>query len=427
MRVTLLTIGSRGDVQPMVALGLGLKRAGHDVRLATHTRFEAAATRHGLAFAPLIEGGVSRGAATAEGRRWIEQGSGRLPTWVGLLRDARSVADRRLRDAAAACDGADAIVAANLAHVLGWQMARELGVPLVRAFVEPPAWMLTRRSGRRVAPVVRQALWLAGRPWLNGVRRRALGLGPLPLRDPVADLDRQGAPSLYAFSEAVLPKPARLPGSVEITGYWFLEDGADPEPPAALREFLAAGPPPVCVTFSTMIQGEGPAAGELALEALRRAGRRGILLGAGASAPDDALPHELLALEAVSHAWLFPRCAAVVHHAAAGTTAAALRAGIASVAVPHMTDQFLWARRLHELGAAPAPLPRRSLSSERLGAAIRIASTDAAMHDRTAALAQRIRAEDGVARAVEAFDRHVGPRRTEPRAAGRRPVIPTPH
>jgi UDP:flavonoid glycosyltransferase YjiC (YdhE family) len=342
-----------------------------------------------------------------------------------MLRDARSVADRRLQDAAAACDGADAIVAANLAHVLGWQMARELAVPLVRAFVEPPAWMLTWRWARPVAPAVRQATWLAARPWLNGVRHRALGLGPLPLRDPAADLDRQGAPSLYAFSAAVLPAPARLPRSVEMTGYWFLEDGADPEPPVALRQFLAAGPPPVCVTFSTMIQTEGPAPGELALEALRCAGRRGILLGAGATAPDDALPHELLAIEAVSHAWLFPRCAAVVHHAAAGTTAAALRAGIPSVAVPHMTDQFLWARRLHELGAGPAPLPRRSLSADHLAAAIRMATTDVAMRDRAAALARRICAEDGVAHAVEAFDRHCGRQHTESRAAGGRAAIQT--
>jgi sterol 3beta-glucosyltransferase len=407
MRVTLLTIGSRGDVQPLVALGLGLREAGHEVRLATHPRFAWLAADHSLEVAPLIEGGVSRGAATAEGRRWIERSSGRMPTWVGMLRDARTVAARRLQDAAAACEGAEAVIAANLAFLIGWQMSRELGVPLVRAFVEPPAWMLTRRWARPVAPAVRQVAWLAARPWLNGVRRRALGLGPLPLREPMSELDRRRMPALFAFSPTVLPLPGGLPPSVEITGYWFLEDGSDLEPPAALREFLAAGPPPVCVTFSTMLQTGGRPMGELVLEALRRAGRRGILLGPDAQVPDGPASREALALDAISHAWLFPRCAGVVHHAAAGTAAAALRAGVPSVAVPHMTDQFLWARRLHELGVAPAPIPRRSLTAEGLADAVRLATDDPAMHLEATALGRRIRAEDGVARAVEAFHRHV--------------------
>ncbi len=407
MRVTLLAVGSRGDVQPMIALGRGLTASGHEVLLATHPRFRQAVVDQGLDFAPLAEGDLSRGVETAAGRRWIQTGSKRMPTWVGFLRDARSVASRRLIDTAAACYGAEAIIASNLAMLLGWQMATHRDVPLVRAFIEPPAWMLTKRSTQRVAPVIRQLAWLGARPWLNRVRRGALGLPPVPLREPFLDLDRSGAPTLYAFSAAVLPASSRVGQPGQVTGYWFLEETIDPEPPAALREFLAAGPPPVSIGFSTMIDEDPPARARLAVEALRLAGVRGLLQGSADDLRDVPLPPDVFTAADISHRWLFPQCAAVVHHAAVGTAAAALRAGVPAVTIPHMTDQFLWARRLQDLGVSPAPVPRRELTAQRLAEAIRQATTDAQMRSRAAAVKAQIDAESGVARAVELFERTV--------------------
>jgi sterol 3beta-glucosyltransferase len=405
VRVTMLTLGSRGDVQPFVALGLGLEAAGYAVRLATHPRFEPLVAEHGLAFAPLAEGQVSRGTETAEGRRWIADHSRRMPAWVGFLRDARSVADRRLADAARACEAADVIVASNLAMVLGWQMADLRGVPLVRAFIAPPAWMLTAQSIRPAAPLVRQLAWLAARPWLNRVRRRAMAVGPLPLREPFAELDRRGMPALYAFSPAVLPAPPSVAAGVEVTGYWFLDRSLDPDPPEELVEFVAGGPPPVSIGFSTMIGSDAQTTAGIVVEALRRAGLRGVLIGA-ANALVRGSP-DVLAVDAVSHEWLFPRCAAVVHHAAVGTTAAGIRAGVPAVAVPHMTDQFLWAKRLHELGVSPAPIPRRELTAQRLADALGLATRDDGIRSRAAALSAQVRAEDGLARAVRALQRRV--------------------
>lgn len=415
MRVTLLTVGSRGDVQPMVALGAGLQAAGHRVRVATHPGYESLVTHHGLAFAPLAEGDVSKGAETEEGRRWIRSGSRRLPAAVGFLRDARSVARQRLADADRACADAEAVVAANLAWVLGWQLARLRRVPLVRVYLAPPAWMMTaRRPARRIAPVVRQAGWLAARPWLNGVRRDALGAGPLPRREPLADSDARGEAALFAFSPAVLPVPGGLPPAYEATGFWFLDGTDDPEPPPGLEAFLADGSPPVSIGFGTMIDADPAQTVAVVADALRRAGQRGVLIG-GARHGDVPLPPHLFRVGTIDHAWLFGRCAAAVHHAAVGTTAAAVRAGIPSVALPHMADQFLWARRLHALGAAPEPIKRDELTTERLADAIRRAATDETVRRNAAALGELVRAEDGVGRAVAAFERHLG--------AGHHPVL----
>lgn len=394
-------------MQPFIAFGRALTAAGHEVRLATHPRFAEAVASQGLDFAPLAEGHLSQGVETAEGRRWIETGSKRLPTWVGFLRDARSVAARRLADAATACADAQAVVASNLAMVLGWQMADHRNVPLVRAFIGPPAWMLSRRPVHRLAPLVRQVAWVGARPWLNGVRRRSIGLGPLPWREPFTELDRQRMPILYAFSPAVLPGPPVLGDLGVITGFWFLEDSIDSPPPPGLPEFLAAGPPPVSVGFSTMIDDDPPARARLLIAAVREAGVRGVIQVPAEHLRGTALPADVFAAEQVSHQWLFPRCAAVVHHGAVGTTAAALAAGIPAVAIPHMTDQFVWARRLHELGVGPAPIPRRELTVQRLADAIRRVMNDESMRVRAQGLSAEIGAEDGVATAVETFEHTV--------------------
>lgn len=407
MRVTILTLGSRGDVQPFLAFGLGLASAGHEVCVATHLKYKPLVDRVGLEFAPLAEGRLSAGPSTIEGRRWMERGSRRLPTWVGFVKDARSVARRRLSDAIEASKRADAIVASNLATLLGWQMADRFGVPLVRVRLNPPR----SRAGRPNGPVAagaRQAAWLAARPWLQSVRHD-VGLPPPPRRQPFAELDRRELLVLYPCSPTVTAKPARAGDHVNITGYWFLERDLDQSPPVELFEFLDAGPPPVCVGFGSMLDSDPAATAGSAIDALRRAGARGILLAGQYGLRAGDVPEDIFVLDSVSHHWLFPRCSAVVHHAAAGTTAAALRAGVPSVPVPHMSDQFTWARRIHELGVSTPPMRRRELSADRLHKAIAIASTDRAMRRRAADLGERIRAEDGVARAVELFDRHVAP------------------
>lgn len=413
MHVTMLALGSRGDAQPFVAFGLALQRAGYRARLASYPRFESMATGHGLEFAPLAEGSLSRGTETEEGRRWAQQDRRRLPTWVGFVRDARSVAHRRLADAAAACADTDVVVASNLAQVVGWQVADHYRKPLVRTLYHAPTYWMTRRSSAPAAAAARQAAWLAARPWLNAVRREALGWDKLPLREPIGDLDRQRRLALYPFSLAVFPKPAGWGDWAEVTGYWFLDGTLDPDPPDGLEAFLAAGAPPVYVGFGTQADDDAAATTAMAVEALRRTGRRGVLLVPPGTTSPDGLGSGMFAVEAISHAWLFPRCAAVVHHSASGTTAAGLRAGVPTVPVPHNSDQFSWGKRIPELGVGPAPIARRKLTLEALEQAIRAATTDPGMRRRAAGIGERIRAEDGVARAVEAFRRHVG----EPRDA----------
>jgi UDP:flavonoid glycosyltransferase YjiC (YdhE family) len=396
VKITMIAVGTRGDVQPAVALGLGLHAAGHEIRVAAHPGFEPFVRARGLDFAPLAEGTVSRGRQAPTGRGWRRE----------MLRDARSVAARRLADCVDACDDAEAIVVSVLGTLLGYQLAEHRQVPLVRAYTAPfgsdrPAGGLGRARDR----LVRQAVWLHGRRWVNAARRDVLALPRLPARDFLADVDARRVLLLYGYSPAVagVPDPREW---VHATGYWFLDRPTDWEPPRRLVEFLGSGPPPVFVGFSGRRDRAGEATGAAVLAALARTGTRAVVQAPLLAEADD-LPPDVLPVESIPHDWLFPRLAAAVHHGGAGTTAAALRAGLPSVVVPDFADEPFWARRVHELGLGPAPIPRRLLSAVRLGDAIRSATTDAGMRERAVALAERIRPEDGVARAVEAFEHHV--------------------
>jgi sterol 3beta-glucosyltransferase len=401
MVITILAVGSRGDFDPLLAFGTALAEQGHQVRLATHPKFESRVEAAGLYFAPLAEGEVSKGLATEQGRRWLQRGSRRMPTAVALIQDARSVARRRLEDALSACEGSDAIVAGDLGLLLGWQMSRRYQVPLVRVRLSPPP----RLAQRPAARAVRQAAWLAARLWLGSVRRQA-GLGKLPMREPLGELEANGTLELRAYSPAVVPSTGASSPSSRTTGYWFLEPPLDPEPSEDLHRFMDQGAPPVCVGFGSMGTADPAAMRELVVQALD--GRRGVLVGDLHSDGATELPGSVFPVGAVDHGWLFERCAAAVHHGGAGTTAAALRAGVPSVIVPHMLDQRAWARRLHELGASPAPIPRRKLSAQRLRDGISAAADDPRFARRTVALRAQITDEDGIENALDAFRAHLG-------------------
>jgi UDP:flavonoid glycosyltransferase YjiC (YdhE family) len=279
----------------------------------------------------------------------------------------------------------------------------------VRALLNAPAYWMSRRTNRPAAAAIRQGAWLAARPWLNRVRREALGLDRLPLREPIGRLERDRQLVLYPFSPSVFTRPEGWGEWAEVTGYWFLDEHVDPEPSEELRAFLRAGPPPVCMGFATQLDRDPIATTRLMVEALRDVGRRGVLLRKPETLAGADLGDDIYTVERVPHDWLFERCAAVVHHGAAGTTATALRSGVPSVAVPHNADQFTWGRRLAELGVSPPPIPRRKLSRELLAPALIGATTSDVLREHARALAARIRAEDGVAAAVAAFERRFGP------------------
>ncbi len=429
MRITLLSIGSRGDVQPFVALGRGLQHAGHTVTLVAPTDFEALAAGHGLKFAPIRL--HMRSLARSEvGRAWTGSGQNPAEALRQAIRAIRILSTQTQADAPDACRDAEAMIYSSTAAIMaGYHIAEALGVPAYQASLQPlfnptgafpnpllpalsaggwgDAWpvqsynWLTHIANQQIA-------WQPIRRQTNRWRREVLGLAPLPLAGPYDRIAAAQVPFLHAYSTAVVPRPPDWPPWVHVTGYWFLPAPGGWQPPAALLDFLAAGPPPVAIGFGSMSGDDLESTVAILVAALKRARVRGVLLTEWATMGAAPVPDDLFVLDAIPHDWLFPRVAAVVHHGGAGTTAAALRAGVPSVVVPFFADQFFWARHMDALGAAPPPVPRKRLSPERLAAGIRRAVEHGEIRSRATELGRRIEAEDGVARAIAAFHHHLG-------------------
>ncbi|WP_414940304.1 glycosyltransferase [Amycolatopsis sp. cmx-11-51] len=409
--VVVVAPGSRGDVQPCIALGCGLALDGDRVRVLAAERFRALVTERGLDFAPLsADPGDVLG--SDGGREWTEGGRNPATFLRGLRGALAPVLERLLADVHKGSSGADLVLAPTLGF-LGAHLGASLGVPDVelhyqpsvptRAFAHPLLPWSSRLGpgGRRLSfHAVDTVAWQVLRPEVDRWREHSLGLPAAGVRGP----RRKETPVLCGFSDAVVPRPKDWPARVHVTGYWFLDTPAAWRPDPRLRDFLASGPPPVYVGFGSMRPSEAERTFAAVRTALRRVGLRG-LLGTDIELDDD----DLLAVQDVPHAWLFPRTAAVVHHGGAGTTAAALRAGVPALVCPVFSDQPFWGDRVSRLGAGPRPLPLREITADALTARLLELSGNLLFRRGAQFVAARLRAEDGVARAREVL-RDVGQR-----------------
>lgn len=412
MKITILTVGSRGDVQPYLALGRGLQRAGHRVTLATLEGFGPSVREQGLHFYPL-RGQFLELVQTPEGQAVLAGKGGRM----SLLRKVLPMYQAMLDDELAAAAGSELIIYHPKA-LGGPSIAEHLGVPSILALPLPlysptAAWPSPIVPFASLGPFNRLShrmlVWLAVAPMrgtLNQWRKRALGLGPTgdELRT-----GSQGQPllRLYGYSPSILPSPADWDERSVATGYWFLDHEPNWQPPADLVAFLQAGPPPVYVGFGSMASQDAAAKTQLVVDALAQAGQRGVVASGWGGLSPTNLPTSIYQLESAPHHWLFPQMAAVVHHGGAGTTAAGLRAGRPSLICPFFGDQPFWGQRVATLGAGPAPIAQRHLSVKNLAAAISVAVSDSAMANTAARVGATLRAEDGIARAVELIEAEV--------------------
>lgn len=423
MRILIVTIGTRGDVEPYIALAQGLLRAGHAVTVCTSVRYAPVVREAGgLDYGYLSDDLVAL-VETPEGRKAIAGAGGSVRgvrALVRLIRQSLRIQRELISDGwAAAQDANPDLIIYHPKMSAALHYAERLGVPAVMAPLFPiflatrayPAPGLPRvRLGDRLTGAYNLAthrllvaVVSAASRWMFASWRKAHGLPRQPCgQNVVKTADGGRVPLLNGWSRHVAPTPPEWANNdnVRTTGYWFASERSDWTPPPALVAFLDAGPPPVYVGFGSMAGRHPERTTRVVIEALQRTGLRGVLAsGWGGLKPTD-LPDSIYLLDQVRHDWLFPRVAAVVHHGGAGTTAAGLRAGRPTVVCPFFGDQPFWGRRVHACGAGPAPVPQRKMTVERLSAALIEATQSPVIQHAAATLGEHIRTEDGVANAV---------------------------
>ncbi len=404
MHITILTVGTQGDVQPYVALGAGLIAAGHRVTLATSARFAPLAARYGLGHRPLPVDFLDL-VQTPEGQKALSGGNKlnlmkRIMPMLGAMLDAGWEATT---DSDALLYHPKALAGYHIAEARQIPGILTHPLPLASPTGEFPSLVLPIRS---LGPTLnrlshRLFLSLSSAPYRKLVSRwRTATLG---LPGSWNEWERNGAPipRLYGYSPTMLPIPADWDASTFAGGAWFLDQHSDWQPSAELAAFLERSPQPVYVGFGSMAGTDAAEKTAIVSAALAQAGLRGVLAtGAGGLARTSA-PEHIHFLDQVPHDWLFPRVAAVVHHGGAGTTAAGLRAGAPTLICPFIADQPFWGRQVAALGAGVPPIRQRRLTVDTLAAALTRLTSAAQIRSRAQELGARIRAEDGVGRAVE--------------------------
>ena len=373
--------GSRGDVEPYLALGKGLQNAGHVVRLVAHENFGPLVRAHGVEFWP-IEGNAQDVAQSPEMRELLEKGNF-LAILSKMGKDAQNNALAFAQGGLAACEGMELIVAGLGGMFIGVALAEKLNIQFMQAHYIPfsptrayPSALFPKLPSflggslnRASYQLTQQMMWQGFRSADTVARQQVLGLPKASFWGPYGAERFKQNPILYGYSPAVIPPPADWDGQMHVTGYWFLDPADDWTPPADLLEFLQAGSP---AGLHRVWQHEhakprrNDAADRAGAGTHAAAGHH--VIGLGRTAQGRFARHSVICWTPFPLRWLFPRVAAVVHHGGAGTTSAGLRAGVPSIIVPFFADQPYWGQRIAELGVGPAPIPRKKLNGRSAGA-----------------------------------------------------------
>jgi UDP:flavonoid glycosyltransferase YjiC (YdhE family) len=454
LNVVIQIVGSRGDVQPFVALGQVLKnKYGHRVRIATHPTFRDFVTENGLEF-------FSIGGDPAELMAFMVKNPGLMPgidslkngdigkrragiyemitgCWRSCIEAGDGTgmeASDNLLDRRASSDSgiggnpllkpfvADAIIAnpPSFAHV---HIAEKLGIPLhlmftmpwspTQSFPHPLANITSSNADSAITNFISYALvdmltWQGLGDVINKFRERSLGLEPISIMWAPGMASRLRIPWTYCWSPALIPKPADWGNYIDISGFFFLNLASNYTPSPDLAEFLAAGPPPVYIGFGSIVVDDPNAMTKMIFEAVRKTGQRALVSKGwgGLGADEIGVPDGVFMLGNCPHDWLFKHVSCVVHHGGAGTTAAGIAAGRPTVVVPFFGDQPFWGAMTARAGAGPFPIPYKGLNSDKLANSIKEALKPASL-ERAAELAKKVKSEDGTEGGAQSFHKQL--------------------
>ena len=410
MRITMICIGSTGDVRPYIVLGRELKARGHEITICAFQDFQPAVRSAGLLFKG-INGDVQKMMSN------LMNGSTGI-VFLKQLRDSLiDIIDPFLEDIEAACEDAEAIIGTYLGQVLQ-SLAEVRRIPYIQTHYYPmdktagePISAAPIRHGGQVWNLASYDLgyflvsamekyYLSEWREKRGMPRRRLEGAPK------YQLNGHTIPVLYAISPLVMPRPAEWGENIHMTGFWRDERDVSYTPPPELSDFLQAGAPPVYIGFGSMVSGDMGETLGIVLDAVRESGVRAILSKGWGGGDIPAQPDVFVA-DFVPHDWLFQHVAGVVHHGGAGTTAAGIQAGCPTLVVPFGGDQPFWAERVQELGIGPKAIPRDRLTVSRLSKALTDLTTTKKYRVAAGELGERLKMEKGAANAADIIEREL--------------------
>ena len=377
MRIVLSTMGSLGDVQPLLALAQGLRKGGHHVVAALSPNYEEKTRDLEIEFAPIgppITFEQAKQAMSAQMKNPLP--ADQVRQYLGVvLPDIREIVD----DLRSVCAGADAVIGAPF-HFACRMVSESLSIPYISLHLS----QFGDLGGKEIARVSAS---------LINPLRREYGLNPVD--DPLGVDGNSDLLALYAVSRHLLRPPSRWPEHYKVVGFFFLDEKLW-EPPDDLQDFCAKDGSLIGITFGSIVHEDPEAVTDLVVDAVQQSGCRAVLQHGWSGLGKRALPDCIYPTGYVPHSWLFPKVSAVVHHGSAGSASSAFRAGVPSVVVPHTLDQPIWAQLAKSVGCAKRIIPFGEMSSTRLAEAINETVASADVREAAKGFAEKINQEDGV-------------------------------
>lgn len=412
MNFAIITIGSRGDVQPFLALGKGLQAKGHHIRICAMHVFREIIELEGFEYAPMA------GDAEEVMLRLIGEQVSFIEYFSSLKSLLNPIKNEFLSNIEDACTGVDAIIYSTLGSV-AYHVGEKLGLPCFRAFFAPLD--TTSEFPAMTAPRLPLGGWYNKMTfkggdimWSNATRsllndwRTQMGLRKIKhLEFPYRQLNGNPIPTLYAYSPTLAPKPKEYGEHQHVTGFWIKETSHEWKPYEKLVDFLNSGAKPIYIGFGSTVGGNFDKILRVILESVKLTGQRALLSAGWRNLGSIELPDTIMQVGNVPHEWLFPQLLAVSHHGGAGTTAAGVRAGVPSIIVPFGGDQPYWGDRVYQLGIGTKPIWCKKLTVENYTAAIREVVNNQEMKKRASLISSELKKENGVANAVTIIEKNL--------------------
>jgi sterol 3beta-glucosyltransferase len=415
MRIGIQAWGSEGDIRPLIALGHGLVQRGHIVEVVytdiANRRYEAVAAALGMTATAVATPVIATedelyeiGLAAISARDPLTQGR------IVYDRLFEPVEDAIFNAAVDLCRRSDLVVTHCILNQS--RAAAELsGTPAVSvtlAHTMVPSRHIHPQGTPRLGLIGNAIGWTVARFVLHRVLGKKVNafrarVGVPPLEDLLLDGWTSHLLNLVAVSPTLCAEPPDWPAWNRVCGFLALPPHKHEPVSPELDAFIAAGPPPIFMGFGSLMPVSSQYLADsvaLMTEAARLAGCRAIIQAEGHAEITD----RVMIVPRTPHAQVFPRCAAVVHHCGAGTTHTALKAGVPSVAVPHVSDQFAFADELRRLGVTGRTAPRRTLTAQKLAAAITDVIGNPAMSAKAKSIRERMKDDDGPARGAEIIE-----------------------
>ena len=418
MIVSLIAIGSRGDVAPLITLGQGLAKRGHEVRVLAHGEFAPLAAGSDVTFLSARGKNPRELLDGPKGRAFLRAARtprGYAKRFAELASDAVEIG---FEDTLAAADGSDVILYQPTAFG-GFNVAEKLGIPAVQVQLQPflrsrsyPSVFVPRRTlgalGNSVSHVMAERmLSYALREPLNRARAKVLGLPPLTSKNTAGDRVKLDAGQLLGFSAHVVPPAPDWPPSACQCGFWMDVPESNWSPDAATAAFLARSGATLLFTLGSMVVDDPQKLVEAVVEAAAASGHKLLFQRGWAGFGEGVSASHVHMIDEAPHTSLFPLVDAVIHHGGAGTTARVLAAGLPSFAVPVIADQWFWGYRIAALGAGPAPLSADNVSVKALTKRFSTLITKNSYRQRAGAVGMRLQSEDAISPTVDALERIV--------------------